>query len=185
MPGFRNAFALETERLILRGWRESDIEPLHAICTDPLVMTYLGPPPSRDALIAMIERQNGFLDAHGACFWAVERREDGVLLGFCGLKPGQIDSPIEGLLEIGWRFRSDSWGKGYAREAALASRDWGFAHRPGERIHAITVPANTRSWGLMERIGMAREAAMDFDFPGLAADNPYLRHITYSVASPR
>ncbi len=69
-------------------------------------------------------RQNGLQSAHGYCFWIVERREDGAMLGFCGLKPGPADTPIEGRVEIGWRLRADAWGKGYAREAAQASLDW-------------------------------------------------------------
>ncbi len=178
-------FALPTERLILRGWREADAAPLHEICADPAVMTYLGLPQSRDEVTAAIARQNGFQAAHGYCFWAIERREDGAMLGFCGLKPGPADTPLEGRVEIGWRLRADAWGEGYAREAAQASLDWGFANLRDDRIWAMTVFANARSWGLMERLGMARHSELDFDYPTLDADNPLRPTITYSIARPQ
>jgi RimJ/RimL family protein N-acetyltransferase len=179
-------FALPTERLILRGWRESDVEPFHAKCNDARVMEYLGPPLSLEDTKAAMLRQTGFQASHGYCFWIVERRENGAMLGFCGLKPGPAGTPLEGRIEIGWRLRADAWGKGYAREAAQASLDWGFANLPdAARIWAITVPANSRSWGLMERLGMARHADLDFDHPGQSADSPLRRHITYSIGRPQ
>lgn len=175
---------VETERLVLRAWREQDAEPFRVMCTDPEVMAYLGPPLSRADVEAAIIRQNGFQAAHGYCFWAVERRTDGAMLGFCGLKPGPEGTPLHQRIEIGWRLRRDAWGQGFAREAAQASLDWGFANiasAPADGIWAMTVMANSRSWGLMERLGMTRRADLDFDHPALAADDPLLRHITYSI----
>ncbi|MBN8831932.1 MAG: GNAT family N-acetyltransferase [Sphingomonadales bacterium] len=172
-------FALGTERLILRAWREEDHAPLLAMCRDPAVMEHLGPPLDAQAAI---DRQNAWQAKHGHCFWAIERRADGAMLGFCGLKPGPEKTPIENRVEIGWRLRADAWGQGYAREAAQASLAWGFANLDEDRIWAITVPANSRSWGLMERLGMTRHEDLDFDHPALPADSPLLRHITYSIA---
>jgi len=175
-------FALPTGRLILRAWRDEDHAPLLALCRDPHVMEHLGPPQSAEDIHAAIARQRSFQAEHGYCFWAIERRVDSAMLGFCGLKPGPLDTPIEGRIEIGWRLRADAWGQSYAREAAEACLAWGFANLPDDRIWAITVLANSRSWGLMKRLGMARHGDLDFDHPGLAADSPLLRHITYSIA---
>lgn len=173
---------IDTERLILRGWRAADIDPFNAICRDPAVMRYLGPPESREQSAAALERQNGFLASLGYCFWAVERRADGELLGFCGIKPGAANTPIEHDIEIGWRFGHAHWGQGYAREAALASLAWGWANTAVPRISAITVQANTASWGLMERIGMTRIVDGDFHHPLAAPSlNP---HILYRIDRP-
>ena len=174
-------FALGTERLILRSWRGADVAPFHAMCQNPEVMAYLGPPITLQRAQQIVDHQQLFQADHGHCFWAIERRSDGAMLGFCGLKPGPEKTPIENRIEIGWRLRADAWGQGYAREAAQASLDWGFANLDEDRIWAITVLANSRSWGLMERLGMTRHEDLDFDHPALPADSPLLRHITYSI----
>lgn len=175
---------IETERLLLRRWHDSDADPFLAMCTDPAVMEYLGPPLTRDEVELAIERQNGFLDAHGHCFWAVERREDGAFLGFCGMKPGAVGTPVEGRVEIGWRLAQPYWGKGYAREAAQASLDWGWANLQAADIWAITVRGNVRSWGLMERLGMCRRPELDFDHPLPGLEERLKPHITYSIERP-
>ncbi|HEU4961217.1 MAG TPA: GNAT family N-acetyltransferase [Sphingomonas sp.] len=175
---------IETERLVLRGWTDRDRPVFHAQCSDPEVMRYLGGPQSRAETDAALDRQRGYLDSHGYCFWAVERRADAALLGFCGLKPGAAGTPIEGEVEIGWRFGCDFWGQGYAREAAAASLGWGWRHLDAPTIAAITVAANTRSWGLMERLGMARVAGGDFDHPAVPDGSPLKRHILYRIERP-
>ena len=173
---------IETERLILRRWEDRDRPVFHAHCSDPEVMRYLGPLMSREATDDALDRQNGFLDRHGYCFWAVERRDDGALLGFCGLKPGAPDTPIEHDVEIGWRFGKDHWGQGYAREAAQASLVWGWANTAAPLVSAITVQANSASWGLMERLGMTRMVDGAFDHPMAAP--PLNPHILYRIGRP-
>jgi RimJ/RimL family protein N-acetyltransferase len=127
-------------------------------------------------------RQNALLDAHGYCFWAIERKEDGAFLGFCGLKPGPEGTPLFGEVEIGWRLAPAGWGKGYAKEAAQASLAWAWDHLDAPQVAAMTVLANTRSWGLMERLGMYRVPEEDFIHPNAPEGlNP---HITYRIDRP-
>ncbi len=182
--GAAAAFAIPTERLILRPWREADHDVLLALCSDSRVMEFLGPPLTAAEAHGMIARLRLCQAGHGYSFWAVERRADGLVLGFCGLKPGQAGTPIEGAIEIGWRLAVDAWGQGYAREAARASLDWGWANLEADAIWAITAPANVRSWGLMERLGMTRRADLDFAFPDLPPDDPLSPCITYSIRRP-
>ena len=173
---------IETERLILRRWEDRDRPVFHAQCSDPEVMRYLGPIQTREETDAAVDRQNGCLDSLGYCFWAVERRSDRALLGFCGLKPGAPDTPIADDVEIGWRLGRDYWGRGYAREAAQASLDWGWENLDVPLISAITSLANERSWGLMIRLGMVRVLDGDFDHP--KAEGALKRHILYRIGRP-
>lgn len=175
---------IETERLLLRGWRDEDVGPLFAINDDEEVARYLGPIPSLEDCAGVVTRQNGFQQALGHCFWAMERKEDGVLLGFCGLKPGVRDTPIANDIEIGWRLGRPYWGQGYAREGALACLAWAWSNLDVPRIVAITVQGNSRSWGLMERIGMVRRPGMDFLHPKLAEGDPLRPHIAYLAERP-
>ncbi len=175
---------IETGRLTLRGWIESDKAPFHAMCNDPAVMEYLGAPMSMADVDAAAARQNALVADPGYCFWAVERKEDRAFLGFCGLKPGAAGTPIEGRIEIGWRLARPHWGKGYAREAAQASLDWAWANLSDDAVWAITNIGNSRSWGLMERLGMRRRNDLDFGHPQPGLEPRLVPHITYSIGRP-
>lgn len=175
---------IETERLLVRPWREGDAEPFAAINAEPEVGRYLGIAGTREESDAGIARQRAYQAALGHCFWAVERKEDGALLGFCGLKPGVPETPIANELEIGWRLGSAYWGKGYAREAAAACLEWAFGTLGVARVVSITVPDNVRSWGLMERLGMRRRPDLDFLHPGLPEGHPLRSHIAYAADGP-
>jgi RimJ/RimL family protein N-acetyltransferase len=173
-------FHLETGRLILRSWRNADLDAFHAINSDPEVMATLGPVMSRAEVAALIARMQGIEAEHGHCFWALERREDARLIGWCGAIRGSV-GPIAGKLEIGWRIARDCWGHGLVSEAARATCDWAFANRPDNSLWAITNPDNHRSRAVMERLGMTWKPELDFDHPKLAADDPLLRHVTYEL----
>ena len=116
-----------------------------------------------DGMAATRARVTGCAAANGFCFWAVERKSDGDILGFCGLK--RADAPgssVIGAMEIGWRLREDAWGQGYAKEAASAALDAAFGRFDAEEVVALTVPGNTPSWGLMKRLGMRRREELDY-----------------------
>jgi len=164
---------IETARLILRNWREDDIEPFIRHTNTPAVMRWLG------GVKSAAEHRTAFRDRimrwqeSGFTFWAVERKADGALLGFCGLKIADSEgSPIEGMLEVGWRLREDAWGQGYAKEAAIASLDFAFDTLGAERVVAITFQGNEPSWGLMERLGMRRRPELDYDDDRFPTLNP-------------
>jgi RimJ/RimL family protein N-acetyltransferase len=172
---------IETERLLLRGWRGEDVEPLLAICQDPDVMRFLGPLQVREEIEQAVAHQEAQRARLGHCYWAVWHKDDQEMIGFCGLSTGPQGTPIDGRIDIGWRFRTDRWGSGFAREAAIASLGWGFANLNVNQIWSITVPANTRSWGLMERLGMRRHPELDFFHPNIPEGSPLRAHITYSI----
>jgi RimJ/RimL family protein N-acetyltransferase len=171
---------IETERLVMRSWRKGDLAPFHAICSDPGVMATLGPVMSLAEVEAMIERVAGMEVRDGHTFWALERRDDARLIGWCGVIRGTV-GPIEGKAEIGWRLARDCWGLGYVSEAARASLDWLFTNLPDDAAWAITSVGNRRSRAVMERLGMTHRPELDFDHPRLAADDPLLAHVTYSL----
>ncbi len=174
-------FRIETERLILREWREEDRAPFHAMSNDPRVMATLGPLMSRDESDALIDRVQARQATHGHTFWALERRKDKAFIGWCGIVIALEELPIGGQPEIGWRLSHDSWGQGYALESAKTSLDWALDVRGYEAVWAITSTNNSASWGLMERLGMVRRPELDFDHPNVAEGSPLKKHITYSI----
>ena len=171
---------IETERLILRPWRDTDRDPFFALNSDPAVMEYL-PAGDRASSDAAVDKMIATETAHGHCFWAVERKADGKFLGFCGPMPAR--EPLNEV-ELGWRLAREAWGRGYATEGARASLSWCWANLDPPTVMAITVPANTRSRHVMEKIGMAYVEGGDFDHPALPEGDPLRRHVLYRAYRP-
>jgi RimJ/RimL family protein N-acetyltransferase len=174
-------FRLETDRLVLRAWRDTDIDAFHAICSDPLVMATLGPLMTRDQVAASVERMQRLQSDDGHCFWAMTRKADQKLIGWCGVIRGDMDTPVAGKLEAGWRVASSEWGHGLATEAAIASVQWTFDNRDDDAVWAITTVKNRASRAVMERLGMEYQPDLDFDHPKVPADSPLLSHVTYRI----
>ena len=155
-----------TDRLILRSWREGDSDRFYAVMNTPEVMAHLGGVQDRGEWEAAKARLDGYQRDHGHTFWIVERRDDGELLGFCGLKRVNNDgAPNPGEHEIGWRLRESAWGQGIAKEAAIVTLDLAFSRFEAPSVVALTFAGNRASWGLMERLGMTYNPALDFVDP--------------------
>jgi ribosomal-protein-alanine N-acetyltransferase len=169
----------QTERLLLRPWRDDDAAPFAEMNADPEVMRYflqpLTPEESRNYLEAFRERmaQNGF------GFWAVEERHSGELAGFVGLNRPMYELPFSPCVEVGWRLRSAFWGKGYAPEAAREAQRVGFEEYSLESIVAFTALPNLPSQRVMEKSGMRR--CGEFDHPMVPAEHPLRRHVWYQI----
>lgn len=147
---------LRTERLLLRGWRAGDAAAFAAMNADPEVMRHIASGPlDRHASEELRARLAHEWARAGHGLWALERRDDGALLGFCGLAlPGFARGLAAGTVEVGWRLRRDAWGRGYATEAARAALD--VAWRALDLAHVVSLvhPDNARSLAVCERLGM-------------------------------
>lgn len=171
-------FRHETERLVLRDWREEDWGPFWQGTNTAAVMEWLGGVCDDAKRQGAQDRLLGYQRDHGHTFWVVERKEDGAILGFCGLKRcNQQGGPL-GEMEVGWRLREDAWGKGYAKEAAMASLDLAFDRFGADQVVALTVQPNKASWGLMKRLGMVHRPDLDFENSDFGDDTI----IVYSIS---
>jgi RimJ/RimL family protein N-acetyltransferase len=177
------AIALHSPRLVLRQWRGGDRMPFAAMWADPTVMQYYYLPPLPDpaASDAWIARMEAHTEEHGFGYWAVELPGKASLIGAIGLSRVRWALPFAPAVEIGWRLARPYWGQGYALEGARAVLDDGFGRLGLAEIVAFTVPANRRSWRLMERLGMTRDPADDFDHPSVPEDHPLRRHVLYRI----
>ena len=174
---------LRTARLLLRGWREEDLEPFGALNADPEVREHFpGGAQSRaesDATVArFLERWRD--DGHAP--WAVERREDGQFIGFIGLATMRFEAHFTPAVEVGWRLARWAWGHGYATEGGQASLRWGFEDLDLAEIVSFTSTTNVRSQAVMERLGMRRDPADDFDHPLIAEGSRLRRHVLYRLS---
>lgn len=175
---------IETERLVLRPWRDEDRAAFAAINADPRVHDWLGGPIPPEATDAMVDRINAAMAANGFSFWAAEQRADGRLAGMIGLsRVAAGDLPVGPCVEIGWRLHPDLWGRGLASEGARAALDWGFGPGGLTEIVAFTAQTNLASQAVMRRIGMTPDPARDFEHPRLAPDHPLRRHVVWTARS--
>jgi RimJ/RimL family protein N-acetyltransferase len=176
---------IRTERLVLRRWRDEDLEPYAAMTADPVVMEHLGGTRSREDCRAFIATVEAHFDEHGWGLWAVEAPGVAPFIGYVGLW-----SATEVLgwpsVEVGWRLARAAWGHGYATEGSRESLRFGFEEVGLEEIVSFTVPQNERSIRVMERIGMARDPGGDFDHPRVdpAVHPELVRHVLYRLDRP-
>ncbi len=168
---------ISTERLIMRGWRESDLAPWAAMNADPEVRHYLGSLLTFEQASAWVLNFQDDLDRYGFGFWAVEVRASGEFIGFTGLGTVDDQMPFTGV-EAGWRLARPAWGHGYATEAALAALEYGFGVMGLPEIVAVTTAGNLRSQAVMRRIGMTSDPAEDFDDPDVD-EGPLRRQVVY------
>jgi RimJ/RimL family protein N-acetyltransferase len=164
----------ETERLRLREWDPEDEARFYEVMNRPEVLEYLGGVQTREEWREAYLRVVGFQKDYGHTFWIADDKA-GEILGFCGIKranaPGCGD--LMGKHEIGWRLRPEFWGKGLAKEAAIASLDLAFERFEAPEVIATTVSSNEPSQGLMKRLGMIRRADLDYVDPRFGPDlNP-------------
>ena len=172
---------LETDRLILRGWRAADRAPFAALNADPAVMEHFPSILTRAESDALVERIDEHFARNGFGMWAVEAPGVADFVGFVGLSIPRFEAPFTPCVEVGWRLARQHWGRGYAPEAARAALRFGFERAGLEQIVSFTVPANLKSRRVMEKIGMRRDPADDFDHPSLPEGHPLRRHVLYRI----
>ena len=176
---------LQTDRLLLRRWQPADLAPFAALNADPSVNEYLPGPLSREQSDELATRIDANFDRDGFGLWAVEIRNVTPFIGFIGLSVPRFESRFTPCVEIGWRLSAAHWGCGYATEGARAALAFGFDVVGLREVVSFTVPANMRSLRVMEKIGMKRDPAEDFDHPSLPERHELQRHVLYRIACPR
>lgn len=172
---------VDTARLRLRQWQDTDRAPFAALNADPRVMAYFPTLLTRGESDAMAARCQSLIAERGWGFWAVEEKASGAFIGFVGLHSPSAELAFSPCVEIGWRLAFAHWGKGYASEAARAALRVGFDLLGLREIVSFTTLHNRRSRALMERIGM--RASGSFDHPQLPAGSHLRRHCLYRIAS--
>lgn len=170
---------LRTDRLILRRWRDSDLEPWAALNADPEVREHLGEPLTREQSDASVAAFQAEFDERGYGWWAVEVQATGEFIGFAGLDKVDDGLPFTGV-EIGWRLARSAWGKGYATEAARAVLTYGFETVGLPEILAVTTATNVRSQAVMRRLGMTHNPADNFENP-TAPDGPLRPNVLFRI----
>ena len=173
-----------TRRLVLRAFDDADREPFAALNADPEVVRHLQGPLSRERSDAFVDRVRACWSERGYGLWALELAATGEFLGYTGLWPADF-LPSGPAVEVGWRLARSSWGHGYAPEAAAEALRYGFTEVGLEEVVSFTAAGNTASLRVMDKIGLQRDPARDFDHPRVdAAAYPELvRHLFFALGA--
>lgn len=169
---------LTTARLVLRGWRQSDLVPFAALNADPEVMRYFPERLSRAQSDALAERMQALIADQGWGLWAVEVPGHAPFIGFVGLNRVGFEAHFTPAIEVGWRLGRAHWGRGYATEAAEAALAFAFEELGCEEVVSFAALANERSRRVMERLGMTHDPRDHFDHPAVS-DESLRRHALY------
>lgn len=173
---------LETKRLLLRLWKESDIPAFAAINADPEVMKHFPSTKTSEETATGVANIGKHFEANQFGLWAVEHKESKQLIGFIGLQRVQFEEHFTPAVEVGWRLSKDFWGMGLAPEgAATAIQDF-FERTEMNEIISMTTTTNTNSMRVMEKLGMTRKIEEDFDHPAIPEGHLLRRHVLYRMS---
>jgi len=170
----------DLEQLMLRQWKDSDLEPYAAMNADPEVMRHFPALLTKEESAASLERLRRAIDERGWGLWVVEI--DAAFAGFTGLNVPAFTAHFTPCTEIGWRLRREFWGRGLAYRAAREALRFGFESLNLSEIVSFTAATNLRSQRLMERLGFDRDANGDFDHPNIPEGHVLRRHVLYRLA---
>lgn len=154
-----NVPVIETERLLLREWRDGDVADYAEICSDREVMRYMwGGVPQPDALVAReVEELMAHWERLGFGHWAIEERATGLMVGRTGIKRHDDWDLDPENTEVGWLYARSRWGRGYATEAALAAVRFAFEELDRPEVISIAHVDNAASQRVMEKAGLKRQ----------------------------
>lgn len=174
---------LETDRLLMRPWRDTDRAPFARMVGDPVVMRFYTRTRSRADADLWIDRMIVGLADGSSAFLAAERKSDGAFVGLLGTAVITHHLPGNPKVEIGWIIDRPYWGMGFAPEGARAHLQHGW-QSGREEIVAFTYRGNLPSQAVMRKIGMAYDPDGDFDHPAIAPGHPIRPHVLYRIRRP-
>jgi RimJ/RimL family protein N-acetyltransferase len=158
-----------------------DLEPFAAMNADPEVMRHFPAPMSVRESAELLDRLRSHLERNGFSWLAVEVRETEEFVGCVGMIHTSFEAAFTPCIELGWRLVERHWGQGLATEAARAVLRWAFGSLHLQDVVAFTHVDNTPSRRVMEKLGMTRDAASDFEHPRLPVGHPLRAHVLYRI----
>lgn len=176
---------LETERLLLRQWKEKDRSEFSRMNANPLVMEFFPSLWSSEESSAVFDKLSERMLTLGWGLWALEEKASGHFVGFSGLNVPNFEAAFLPAVEIGWRLLPEFWNRGFATEAALKSLEFGLETLGLEEIVSFTAVGNVKSQKVMEKIGMKRCLHKDFLHPKVPDGHVLKPHVVYEIKNPK
>ncbi|MCA3017601.1 MAG: GNAT family N-acetyltransferase [Rhodocyclaceae bacterium] len=179
---FASPVEIRTQRVLLRQWKDSDLDAWAEMNADPEVRKYFPKVLDRAEADGEASRIRGGIAQRGWGMWAIEIPGILPFAGLVGLNLPAFQAPWMPAVEIGWRLSRDAWHKGYATEGAVAAMNFAFDELHLPEVVAMSVKTNTPSHQVMQRLGMTHDPSADFDHPRVPADWPLKTHILHRIS---
>lgn len=170
-------YLFKSERLGFRNWCAADMDKMAEINADEKVMEFFPGVVTNEQTVSFIERMQNQYEEKGFCYFAVDKLEGEIFIGFIGLSEQTYKAAFTPYIDIGWRITSREWNKGYATEGAKRCLEFAFNDLTIETINAIAPMVNIKSEHIMKKIGMTKR--YEFDHPLLAHDKRLKRCVLY------
>ena len=172
---------IETERLILRQWKETDRNTFAELNGDPENLKFFPYVLTRKQSDEFINKTIDHINKNQYGLFAIEIKETNEFIGFTGLATPSFEASFTPCTEIGWRLHKNFWGKGYATEAAIAALEYGFSIINLDEIVSFTSHYNIPSINVMKKIGMKHDQQGDFDHPNVEDGHKLKPHVLYRI----
>lgn len=169
----------ETPRLILRDWKDSDLEIFQQMNNDPVAMEYFLKRLSFEESELLMERIKLELQERGYGLYAVELKKSNEFIGFTGFHYTDIDIDFAPCIEISWRYTPKAWGYGYATEAAKACIEYAIENLDFKELYSFTFILNKRSENVMKKLEMKRVG--NFQHPLVPDEHKLKEHVLYKL----
>jgi RimJ/RimL family protein N-acetyltransferase len=170
---------LETSRLRLRDWEDTDLEPFSALNADEEVMRYFPKTLSIEETNVLYQAILAEFKQYGFGLYAVEVKENKEFIGLIGFHRATFEADFTPCIEIGWRLKKEAWGKGYATEGAEACLQYGFNKLGFKDVYSFTADINQPSRKVMRKIGM--NFVKTFNHPKVEISSPLYKHVLYHI----
>ena len=171
---------LETERLLLRKWKNSDLMPFAELNADSKVMEFLPKKLTQKESNDLASKLIELMQKRGWGIWALEIKEKNSFIGFVGLHEPTYDFHFTPCVEVAWRLSKESWSKGYATEAAKKCLAFAFGTLNIKEIYSFTSTVNLKSEAVMKRLGM-KNLHENFEHPAFPENHKLSEHVLYKI----
>ncbi|MFF2090039.1 GNAT family N-acetyltransferase [Paenibacillus sp. NPDC058174] len=171
---------IETSRLLLREWEETDLESFYQLNADETVMTFFPKTLSMEETNLFYQSIVSEFKQCGFGLYAVEVKENKEFIGFIGFHRAAFEADFTPCIEIGWRLKKEAWGKGYATEGAKACLQYGFDTLGFKDVYSFTADLNHPSKSVMTKIGMS--FIKTFHHPKVEKSSPLSKHVLFHIS---
>ena len=176
----KDQYIFTSERLGFRNWNHIDLEELVELNSDEMVMEHFPKTLTENEVGELIKSLKKHFALNGFTYYATEIKETGTFVGMIGLALQEYKTAYTPAIDIGWRLKRSTWGRGYATEGAKRCLEFAFNELALNTIISVCTIQNRKSENVMRKIGMKKIG--EFNHPNMIHHPDYEKHLCYEIS---